>query len=209
MTTHLSPLAVVAPPSAKPWALAAAGLAVFHGLPATPRLFHYFLPRLFLQGKRVLCFDGGNRFDPLLIARLARSSGKAPSDFNSLIRVARAFTCFQFTEMLIRAQRLLQNFPADVLILTALPDLYFDEDVQERAAFASFCQALAALRSLRPLSLGVAVFSDASSFKTPRLNLFQQLTAQAEYVSKFSEGPDSKLALSVQKSPPQASPALC
>ncbi len=33
-------------PQGKPWALPPSGLAVFYGRPETPRLFHYFLPRL-------------------------------------------------------------------------------------------------------------------------------------------------------------------
>src|SRR5882672_1398334 len=50
----------------RPWVLPPSGLAVFYGRPETPRLFHYFLPRLLAEGKQVLCLDGANRFDPLL-----------------------------------------------------------------------------------------------------------------------------------------------
>jgi len=76
-----APVAASLPPS-KPCALPPSGLAVFCGQPETPRLFHYFLPRLLAEGKRVLCLDGANRFDPLLIARLARQRGIAPAEFN-------------------------------------------------------------------------------------------------------------------------------
>ena len=141
---------------------------MFYGRPETPRLFHYFLPRLLAEGKQVLCLDGANRFDPLLIARLARQRGIETAEFNRRIRVARAFTCFQLTELLARVPRLLEKFAADALIVTALPDLYFDEDVRERDAGVAFRHALDALRALRPLPLGVAVFSDATSFETPR-----------------------------------------
>ena len=154
-------------PQGKPWALPPSGLAVFYGRPETPRLFHYFLPRLLAEGKQVLCLDGANRFDPLLIARLARQRGIEAAEFNRRIRVARAFTCFQLTELLVRVPRLLEKFAADALIVTALPDLYFDEDVRERDAGVAFRHALDALRALRPLPLGVAVFSDATSFETP------------------------------------------
>ena len=154
-------------PTARPWALPPRGLAVFYGRPEAPRLFHYFLPRLLAEGKKVLCLDGANRFDPLLIARLARQRGIAPAEYNRAIRVARAFTCFQLTELLARVPRLLEKFVADALVVTALPDLYFDEDVRERDACVAFHHALDALRSLAPLPLGVAVFSDAPSFETP------------------------------------------
>jgi hypothetical protein len=124
------------------------GLAVFDGHRETTRLFHYFLPRLIEQGKHILCLDGGNRFDPLLIARFARHRDVAPAEFNRRIRVARAFTCFQLTELLLRAPKFLRSFPADVVTVTAFPDLYFDEDVREREACTSFGRALEALRAL-------------------------------------------------------------
>ena len=205
-----SPTAIVAPPPppARPWALPARGLSLFYGRPETPRLFHYFLPRLLAEGKQVLCLDGANRFDPLLIARLARQRGIAPSDFNRAIRVARAFTCFQLTELLVRVPRLLQNFAADALIVTALPDLYFDQDILERDAVVTFTHALNALRALTPLPLSVAVFSDATSFETSsraglhvqpagkkpglylepaRKNMFARLAAQSTALWRFTQ----------------------
>jgi hypothetical protein len=203
------------PPIAKrPWILPPSGLAVFYGRPETPRLFHYFLPRLLAEGKQVLCLDGGNRFDPLLIARLARQRGpdlsgrepdgagrgSAAADFNRHIRVARAFTCFQLTELLVRVPRMLEKFAADALIVTALPDLYFDEDVRERDAGVAFRHALDALQALRPLPLGVAVFSDATSMATPRRAMFGQLTAQATELWRFAlDGPDGALRLIGEK----------
>jgi len=192
-----------------PWMLPQAGLAVFYGSPRaftasgspraftasgrpeTPRLFHYFLPRLMAEGKRVLCLDGANRFDPLLLARLARQRGVAAAEYNQRIRVARAFTCFQLTELLVRAPRWLENFPADAIIVTALPDLYFDEDVREREAWVAFRRALEALCALTRSTLrdkppGVAVFSDATSFQSPRRAMFAQLAAQAAQVWRFA-----------------------
>jgi len=184
------------PPPRRPWALPPAGLAVFYGRPETPRLFHYFLPRLLAEGKQVLCLDGANRFDPLLIARLARQRGIAAAEFNRRIRVARAFTCFQLTELLVRVPRFVEKFAADALIVTALPDLYFDEDVRDRDAAVAFRHALDALRALRPLPLGVAVFSDATSHGGPRRAMFTQLTAQATELWRFAlDGEDDKLRL--------------
>jgi hypothetical protein len=184
-----------------PWTLPETGLAVFHGHPDVPRLFHYFLPRLVAQGKPVLCLDGANRFDPLLIARFARERDVEAAVFNKRLRVSRAFTCFQLTELLARTPRLLEKFSARVLIVTALPDLYFDEDVREREAAVSFRRALEALRILRPLPLVTAVFTDATSFQTPRKSLFTQLIAQADQVSRFAVQDGDKLAIIGEKSP--------
>jgi hypothetical protein len=201
------------PLPARPWVLPPRGLTVFYGRPETPRLFHYFLPCLLAKGKQVLCLDGANQFDPLLIARLARQRGIAPAEFNCAIRVARAFTCFQLTELLVRVPRLLEKFAADALVVTALPDLYFDEDVRERDACVAFYHALDALRALGPLPLGVAVFSDAASFEAPRRagcgpyleptrkKMFAQLAAQAAELWRFAlDTENGKLRLMEEKS---------
>lgn len=200
-------------PSKSLWTLPETGLAIFHGHPDVPRLFHYFLPRLVAQGKPVLCLDGANRFDPLLIARFARSRShagepEAAAAFNQRIRVARAFTCFQMTELLVRAPRMLAKFPARALVVTALPDLYFDEDVREAQATASFRRVIEALQVLRGLPLVTAIFSDATSFQTPRKKFFAQLVAQANQVSRFAAGEDGRLALAVDSAAPSPSPPL-
>jgi hypothetical protein len=116
-----------------------------------PRLSHYFLPRLLFAKKQILYLDGANQISPLLLARFARERGAEPSQVNGLIRVARAFTCFQLTELVRRVPKTLEKFSADVLIVTAMPDLYFDEDVRDREARASFEHVLEGLPCVCPV----------------------------------------------------------
>ena len=130
----------------QPWHLPPQGLAVFHGEYDAPRLSHYFLPRLALEGKRVLFLDGANSANPRLIARLAERRGIPFAHINRQIKIARAFTCFQLTELISRVPQFLADFPAQVLMVTAFPELYFDEDVRDADAQASFRQALGYLR---------------------------------------------------------------
>jgi hypothetical protein len=176
--------------SATIWELPTKGLSVFYGSPETPRLFHYFLPRAILQGKQIICLDGANRFDPLLIARFARERKLDPLEFGNRIRIARAFTCFQLTELLVRLPRLLRTFPAQLAIVTALPDLYFDEDVREREAIASFQRALQALKTA---PLPVAIFTAANSSHSSRTPLFQHLIAAADHSVRFSGNKSASL----------------
>ena len=190
------------PTTPSPWVLFDRALTVFYGCPEMPRLSHYFLPRLLFAKKQILYLDGANQISPLLLARFARERGAEPSSVNSLIRVARAFTCFQLTELVRRVPKTLERFCADVLIVTALPDLYFDEDVRDREARASFEHALEGLRNVAPLSLSIAVFSDATSFKTKRRDFFQRLRNQAEHVVKVESSPDSKLSFTREKNTP-------
>lgn len=167
------------------WVIPPQGLTVFHGETNLPRISHYFLPRLLLAGNPVLYVDGANRFDPLLLARFARSRGLEPAVFNEQLKVARAFTCFQLTELIERLPRLLQQFPARAVFITAMPDLYFDEDVREPEATASFQRALAALQLHAKQRLALAVFTNAGNHKTPRRKYFSQLTKRANHVKEL------------------------
>jgi hypothetical protein len=185
-----------------PWILPDRALAVFYGCPEMPRLSHYFLPRILLNQGRVLYLDGANQISPLLIARFARERELDPSAFNALIRVSRAFTCFQLTELIRRVPKILEAFAADVLIVTALPDLFFDEDIRDREARASFEHALEGLQETAMLPISIAVFSNATSFKTKRLDFFQQLCKQASQVLKVEARPDSELSFTCEKTTP-------
>jgi hypothetical protein len=110
------------------------------------RLSHYFLPRLLQEGKRVLFLDGANSADPRLLERFARERHVPFERFNRGIQIARAFTCFQLTELIARVPKFLADFPAQVVIVTAFPDLYFDEDVRDWNARVAFEQGLRNLR---------------------------------------------------------------
>jgi hypothetical protein len=190
------------PVAANPWVLPDRALTVFYGCPEIRRLSHYFLPGIILRQRSVLYLDGANQISPLLIARFARERGLEPSAFNPLIRIARAFTCFQLTELIRRVPKVLATFHADVLIVTALPDLFFDEDVQDRPARASFERALEGLRELAPLSLSIAVFSDATSFKTKRRDFFKKLRNQADHIVKVESDSESSLSFTREKDTP-------
>jgi hypothetical protein len=107
-------------PSQKPWVLRSRALTLYYGCPEMPGLSHYFLPRVLLGEKRILYLDGANQISPLLIAHFARERGLEPSAFNRLIRVSRAFTCFQLTELIRRAPKFLEAFDASVLIITQI-----------------------------------------------------------------------------------------
>lgn len=193
------------PTTPSPWVLPERTLTVLYGCPEIQRLSHYFLPRILLNQKRVLYLDGANQISPLLIARFARERGLEPSELNGFIRIARAFTCFQLTELIRRVPKILAKFSAEVLIVTALPDLFFDEDVQDRPARTSFEHALEGLRELAPLPLSVAVFSDATSFKTERRDFFKKLSNQADHVLKVEPGPENKLSFTRERNTPPLS----
>jgi hypothetical protein len=188
--------------SPRPWVLPNRALTLYYGCPEMPRLSHYFLPRVLLAQKRILYLDGANQISPLLVARFARDRGVDPSAFNCLIRVSRAFTCFQLTELIRRVPKFLETFDPNVLIITALPDLFFDEDVRDREARTSFEHALEGLGKLAALPLSIAVFSDATSFKTSRRDFLPRLCKQANEVVKVEARPGDELSFTCEKAAP-------
>lgn len=194
------------PRRATPWAFPEQGLAVFYGPGNVPKLSHYFLPRLLLQGKRVLFLDGANSANPRLLARLARERRVPFEQFNRRVQIARAFTCFQLTELIARVPRFLADFPADVLVVTALPDLYFDEDVRDWEARVALEQALSSLEHLARQPLSAAVFSAATTF-TPsaaRKSFFARACRDAGEVWRFSVGEDGRPNLICEREPANA-----
>ena len=191
MNQPIAAIGTKLPSLVKPWTLPERALSVFHGCPQMPRLSHYFLPRLLSGGQRVIYLDGANQFDPLLIARFTREHGR--ENFNSLIRVARAFTCFQLTALVERLPAFLEKFPARVVMVTALPDLYFDEDVRDRDARASLERAVEALQLLKQHPVSVAVFSESADCSAPRKTFFQRLAAHADHVTRIEQN-DNRLS---------------
>ena len=185
------------PRQATPWTFPEQGTAVFYGPGNVPKLSHYFLPRLLLQGKRVLFLDGANSANPRLLARLARERSVPFEQFNRQVQIARAFTCFQLTELITRVPRFLADFPADVLVVTALPDLYFDEDVRDWDARVALEQALSSLDRLARQPLTITLFSAATTF-TPsaaRKSFFARACRAASEVWRFSVGEDGRPSL--------------
>lgn len=190
----------------QPWRLPSSGLALFEGDSDAPRLSHYFLPSLILKCKRILWLDGANCASPRLMANLARRRGIPFLEFSRHIQIGRAFTCFQLTELIVRVPQLIAKFPAHVLIVTACPELYFDEDVRDWDARAAFGQALNHLRrwaTLNEPKLAVAVFTSSNRFSPPeaRKRFLPSLRDAASEVWKFETSQQGRLMLSRYSQP--------
>ncbi|MGD0130048.1 MAG: hypothetical protein ABSF46_32415 [Terriglobia bacterium] len=199
-------------PPHRPWTLPAHGLALFHGDQDAGRLSHYFFPRLLLEGKRILMLDGANCADPRLLERMARQRRVPFERFCRQIEIARAFTCFQLTELIARLPRLLTDFPAEIVIVTAFPELYYDEDVREWDAQVAFEQALTNIRRLtggdEVTSAGtpwraptVALFSSATTFapSPARRRFFDKVCAAGAEVWQFRQNAEGRLGLVCDK----------
>jgi len=76
------------------------------------------------QAVRIIC--GDNRFDPYQIARVARSKGGKAEAALDCILIARAFTAYQFVELV---ERLVSRASAGPVITTGPCSTLFDENV--------------------------------------------------------------------------------
>lgn len=129
----------------RPWHLPSTGVALFEGDRDVGLLSQYFLPGLVLEGRSILFLDGGNSSNPRLMARLARRRGIPFQVFSRRVLIARAFTCFQMTELIARVPKFQSEYGVDALLVTALPELYFDEDIGDSDARRALEQALRGL----------------------------------------------------------------
>lgn len=189
--------------SRKPWSLPQCGFVLFEGDREAPRLSHYFLPGLIQKGRRILFLDGANSASPHLMARLARQSGIRFEQFCRSVQIARAFTCFQLTELIARVPQFVASFPAQVLIVTAFPALYLDQDIRDWDARVAFERALRDLSqwASRPRPpLTVAVFSSSTGFTATysRRNFIDRAELAATEVWKSDHDEQGKLILSLQ-----------
>lgn len=190
-------------PLRTPWSLPVRGFALFEGNREALRLSHYFLPGLIRKGRRILFLDGANSASPHVMARLARQSGIPFEQFCRSVQIARAFTCFQLTELITRVPQFVASFPAQVLMVTAFPALYLDQDIRDWDARVAFERALRDLSqwSSRPqLSLAVAGFSSSVDFAAAysRRNFIDRTRLAATEVWKFDHDEQGKPTLSLQ-----------
>lgn len=190
-------------PLRTPWSLPVRGFALFEGNREALRLSHYFLPGLIQKGRRILFLDGANSASPHLMARLARQSGIPFEQFCDSVQIARAFTCFQLTELIARVPQFVASFSAQVLIVTAFPALYLDQDIRDwdaRVAFERALRDLSQWSSHPRRSLTVAVFSPSaySTAAYSRRNFIDRTKLAATEVWKFDHDEQGKLTLLLQ-----------
>jgi hypothetical protein len=115
-----------------------ANIVLAHGRPAAS-VTRFALHMAFAgiaREKPVVYLDGGNSFDPFLISKVARHAGLAPEDLLKRIYISRAFTCHQMHALVVdRLAGALNEFGADVAIVSGLLNTFYDEDVRFGEAY--------------------------------------------------------------------------
>jgi hypothetical protein len=98
---------------------------------------------------RAVVVDGGNGISPYLFARLARDAREDTELLLPRVRLARAFTAYQFVSLLTDSlQAELAREPADLIVVMNVRELFEDEALANDEARQLMRQAAQGLRAL-------------------------------------------------------------
>jgi hypothetical protein len=84
------------------------------------------IARAACEKRKVVFICGDNRFDPYAVSRFAKSNGVSADDVLRRILIARAFTAYQFVEMITR---LSPGSSQDLVVVSGPCSAFLDEDV--------------------------------------------------------------------------------
>lgn len=94
----------------------------------------------------VVFIDGGNSFNPYLVAEVARGWSLNPREVLERIFVSRAFTAYQLSALILeKLDKFLENCDADLIFVSDISSLFMDPDIPKTEAhnlFLKVCQKL-------------------------------------------------------------------
>jgi hypothetical protein len=136
------------------------------------RLMNALAARLALEGP-LQVLDGGNSLDVYAIARIARQHAARPETVLQRVYIARAFTCYQMSSLLVEHC----DYPLPTLVLDLLTTFY-DENVRLEERLRLLELGLTALRRLSKQA-PVAVSASPVGIDQP-VELLRRLVAAAD-----------------------------
>ncbi len=111
------------------------------------RLTTLLCVRAVMDGHAVVFVDGGNSVDPHGMVGLGKRVGLTRADILPNVHVARAFTCHQMTTLILdMLDRKVEETGAGLVVLSCLPEMYLDEDVERGEAHQLFMRSMRAIR---------------------------------------------------------------
>jgi hypothetical protein len=130
---------------------------------------------------RLIC--GDNRFDPYLIARLAKAKGFRPQDALSSVLIARAFTAYQFVELVNR----LEPRPRDIVLISGPCTTFFDEDISHTEAARLFYRAFWRLVDLAKSGVTLLMLQSETSASQRREYFLKDLRNASDIILNFND----------------------
>jgi hypothetical protein len=100
-------------------------------------------PQLGGLGSRVIFVDGGNSFKLYQIARLARLHNLNPEKILKKIHIARAFTAYQITTLILeKLKETVSRYNAKLVIISDILRYYCDNEIDEEERHQIYKQVL-------------------------------------------------------------------
>ena len=180
-----------------------AKIVLAHGAPASS-ITRFALHMAFsgiARKKPVVYLDGGNSFDPFLLSKAARHAGLTPEDLLSRIYISRAFTCHQMHSLVVdRLAGALNEFGADVAIVSGLLNTFYDEDVKFGEAYDLLKEATAEFARLAGRGARILLACpDTKLPLAPRQDRFVKLLKTVADKALRIEGKDGATTYTVEK----------
>jgi hypothetical protein len=99
-------------------------------------------------GSTVIWLDGGNNFNPYVIAEFSKGIGLHPEQALKGIYISRAFTCYQMSSLVLeKLWEGVENFGSRLVVISDLPSLYLQSDLPKKEAAKAFEPVIEELRS--------------------------------------------------------------
>jgi hypothetical protein len=136
----------------------------------------------------VLVVDGANAFDPYEIAQSARRRQRDPEQLLKSIRLARAFTCYQLSELIRRLPEHLGS-PGALVVVIGLCTTFFDDDVTLGEAASLFYRTWWKLAELNKQGAPLLVAQSLSPINVRRKYFLDDLHHLSDVVLRVDSSP--------------------
>jgi len=145
----------------------------------------YVTARAVCENRKVKIICGDNRFDPYRVARFAKSRGVRPEAALSSILIARAFTAYQFAELVARLD-LCQS--GNLVVISGPCSTFFDEDISFVDAARLFYRALWRVVELARAGMTLMLVQSQMPTSTRRAYFLKDLARACEVVLRLEGG---------------------
>jgi len=174
------------------------GLFLLYGHISVLHLSHWLLLKPLVRGEEVIILEGGNSFNPYLIAKGARALGQDPRSFLKRIKISRAFTCHQMLALVRKVREMGEELRSRIVLVSGLLTTFYDENVPRQEADQLFRETLANLEALVQEGMTVLVTVQELSVPLRKFHL-DLLFSHAARVVKCIQDSLGKIILKLEK----------
>jgi hypothetical protein len=146
--------------------------------------------------EQVIFICGDNRFDPYAVARLAKRLRHSREEALSRILVARAFTGYQFEELV---RRLNPDEVAGPVILSGICSAFLDEDIPHNDAARLYYRTLWLLAELAGRGLAILLTESREIAGARRAHFLADLYRASNFIFRLDGGHSFTLEMRIYR----------